>query len=195
MVFMRNLLSLASFLLIFNFFFITSFFLLISLSQKSSPYTFYVRNSPKMVSYAALPTDKDTLSYEITKLDARVELVRQFLARYNSPLEPNAQDIINAADAYGIDFRLIPAIAMQESSLCKKIVVDNADHNCWGYGIYGSKATSFNSYKDGIEIVTKALAKYKKQGLETPEDIMQRYAPRSDGSWSFSVEYFMDKLQ
>ena len=108
---MRNLLTLASFLLIFNFVFISSFFLLLTLAQKSSPYSFYVRNSPKMVSYAALPTDMDTISYEVSLQDARVELTRQFLSRYNSPLEPYAQNIINSADSYGIDFRLIPAIA------------------------------------------------------------------------------------
>ena len=195
MVFMKNLLTLASFLFIFNFVFIASFFLLVFLSQKSSPYAFNVRNSPKMVAYAALPTGRDVFSYEIAQQDARVELVRQFLARYNSPLEPYAQDIVDAADAYSIDFRLIPAIAMQESGLCKKIVAENAENNCWGYGIYGNRATSFRDYKEGIETVTKALAKYKKLGLETPEEIMQRYAPRSDGSWSFSVEFFMDKLQ
>lgn len=192
---MRNLLAVASFLFIFNVVFIASFLLLISLSQKSSLYSFSVRNSPKMVAYAALPTNKDVFSYEITEADARVELVRQFLARYNSPLKPYSRDIVDSADAYGIDFRLIPAIAMQESNLCKKIVVENAEYNCWGYGIYGNKTTSFKNYKEGIETVTKSLAKYKNHGLKTPEEIMQRYTPRSDGSWSFSVEFFMDKLK
>ena len=192
---MRNLLTVASFLLIFNFVFIASFILLVSLSQRSSPYAFYVRNSPKMVAYAALPSNKDVISGQITQEDARVELVRQFLTRYSSPLAPFAQAIVDTADAYNVDFRLIPAIAMQESGLCKKIVVENAEHNCWGYGIYGDKTTSFANYKEGIETVTKALAKYKKQGLETPDEIMQRYAPRNDGSWSFSVEFFMAKLK
>ncbi len=147
------------------------------------------------MAYAALPSSQHVISDAIEQADARIELVRQFLTRYKSPLEPFAQDIVETADAYNIDFRLIPAIAMQESGLCKKIIVENAEHNCWGYGIYGEKTMGFSDYKDGIETVTKALAKYKSLGLESPEEIMQRYAPRSDGSWSFSVEFFMNKLK
>ncbi len=146
------------------------------------------------VAYAALPTSQNTFSADISEQDGRVEKVRQFLQRYNSPLEPYAQDIVGAAEEYGLDYRLIPAIAMQESSLCLKIPENS--YNCWGYGIYGNSIHRFSDYKEGIYTVTKTLAtKYKNRGLITPEEIMTMWTPSSNGSWSHSVNYFMEQLK
>ena len=113
--------------------------------------------------------------------------------RYKSDLLPYAQNIVDAADKYDLDYRLIPAIAMQESNLCKKAPKDS--HNCWGFAIYGKKVLKFDNYTDAINTVTKTLAiQYKGQGLETPEQIMTKYTPGSNGSWAKSVNYFMDQL-
>src|SRR5258706_444671 len=87
--------------------------------------------------YAALPTIQNNFSTEIIASDGRTEAVRQFFARFDSPLEPYANDIVKAADQYGLDFRLLPAIAMQESNLCRKM--PEGSNNCWGFGIYGGK--------------------------------------------------------
>lgn len=146
------------------------------------------------VAYAALPTNQNTFSADIAQEDGRKEKVRQFLAKHNSPMEANAGDIVDAADAYGLDYRLIPAIAMQESNVCKKI--PHNSYNCWGYGIYGKKVTRFADYKEGIYTVTKGLAtRYKPKGLVTPEQIMTMYTPSSNGSWAFSVRHFMAELE
>ena len=146
------------------------------------------------VAYAALPTSQNNLSADITQNDGRREKVRQFLERYHSPLEPHAGDIVDAADQYGLDYRFIPAIAMQESGLCKTI--PHNSYNCWGFGIYGKTVTRFADYKEGIYTVTKALAtRYKNRGLVTPEQIMTMYTPSSNGSWAFSVRHFMDQLE
>lgn len=146
------------------------------------------------VAFAALPPSENSFSAKIESSDGRVEKIRQFLSQYNSPLEPYASDIVEAADEYDLDYRLIPAIAMQESNLCKKI--PNESYNCWGYGIYGGKVHRFEDYKEGIYAVTKTLAiKYKNNGLVTPDEIMTRWTPSSKGSWAYSVNHFMDKLQ
>lgn len=148
----------------------------------------------KTVVYAALPTTQNEFSADITQDDGRTEKVRQFFARYGSPLEPYAADVVNAADEYGLDHRLIPAIAMQESNLCKKIPENS--YNCWGFGIYGKTVTRFTDYKHGIYTVTKALAtRYKSKGLVTPNEIMTMYTPSSNGSWAFSVNHFMTQLE
>ncbi len=147
------------------------------------------------VAFAALPTLENTYDDEIVSEDARVEIVRQFLASYNSPLEPHAAFIVETAEKYGMDYRLIPAIAMQESNLCKKNRPES--FNCWGFGIYGDKYLHFDSYEHGIETVTKTLAvKYKdKHGLASPTQIMSMYTPSSNGSWANGVNFFMDKMQ
>jgi hypothetical protein len=146
------------------------------------------------VAYAALPTTQNNFSVSITQQDGRVEKIRQFFESYHSPLEPFANDIVMASDEFGLDYRLVPAIAMQESNLCKKIPEDS--HNCWGFGIYGKTVTKFPDYHEAIYTVTKTLAtKYKEKGLITPDEIMTKWTPSSDGSWAFSVHQFMDALQ
>lgn len=148
----------------------------------------------KKVVYAALPTSQNVFSGTVEQKDGRTEKIRQFLAKYNSPLEPHAADLVNAADEYGLDHRLLAAIAMQESGLCKKIPENS--HNCWGYGIYGTTVTRFKDYKEGIYTVSKGLStRYKARGLVTPEQIMTMYTPSSNGSWAYSVNFFMSTLQ
>lgn len=188
---------------VFAVFFLTSFALLSFslifysfLDYQKNPSGFYAKffSTRQTVAYAALPDVQGTIQQEVVEKDARVEMVRQFFLQYGSPLEPFAQDVINSADTYNIDFRLIPAIAMQESNLCKKIIKDS--YNCWGFGIYGKKVTRFKDYKEGIEAVTKTLAKnYKDKGLETPTEIMSKYTPGSSGGWANGVTHFMNQLQ
>jgi len=145
------------------------------------------------VAFAALPSAENVLGDSITSKDARIEIVRQFFAKYKSPLEPYAQNIVEDADKYGLDYRLLPAIAMQESNLCQKIIADS--YNCWGFGIYGKKVTRFESYPEAIDTVTRTLVKnYVSGGLNTPEEIMKKYTPSSNGSWAYSVSYFMSLL-
>lgn len=146
------------------------------------------------VAFAALPSAENVLGDSIISKDARIEIVRQFFARYNSPLEPFASNIVEDADKYGLDYKLLPAIAMQESNLCQKIIVDS--YNCWGFGIYGKTVTRFGSYPEAIDTVSKTLAtNYIAGGLNTPEEIMSKYTPSSNGSWAHGVSYFMNLLQ
>lgn len=145
------------------------------------------------VAYAALPSAQNVFDYTVIEDEGRVEKVRQFLSQHNSPLEEHAAYMVQMADAYNIDYRLIPAIAMQESNLCRRIPLES--HNCWGFGIYGKKVTMFSSYPEAIETVTRTLAtKYKDSGLISPNEIMSMYTPSSDGDWAASVTHFMEQL-
>lgn len=167
------------------------FFFFVSYQENSG--SLFSKNSPQFVSYAAIPTSENLLSDAVGQRDSREETIKLFLTKYASPLAPFAPDIIKTADAYGIDYRLTSSIAMQESNLCKKIIADS--YNCWGFGIYGTKVTKFQSYPQAIETVTKTLAKdYKGKGLHTPEQIMKKYTPSSDGTWARGVSHFMNQL-
>lgn len=188
-------------ILLVTFFAFTPAFLLFSLVyflfvsyQNAASLNIASSRGAQTLAYGALPPNLNTFSDKVTKQEGRVEIVRQFLARYNSPLEPHAELIVSLADAYGLDFRLLPAIAMQESNLCKRIPADS--FNCWGFGIYGGKITRFSSYPEAIETISRTLAtKYKNKGLVTPEEIMSMYTPSSNGSWAFGVNHFMGQLQ
>lgn len=161
-------------------------------------YLSYVQNQTNLshdnskVAYAALPANQNLLKDKVVSRDARTEILEAFFKKYKSELYPFAQDVVSNADKFGIDYKLIPAIAMQESNLCKK--APSEWHNCWGFGIYTNKTTTFNNYSEAIAAVSKTLANYKSGGLVTPDQIMTKYTPHSNGSWARGVSHFMAEL-
>ena len=146
------------------------------------------------IAYAALPPQEVETQNTIEEADSKTEILRQFFASYRSPLEPYAPDFIAASQRYDIDFRLLPAIAMQESNLCKKVIADS--NNCWGFGIHGGKVTTFSNYPEAIETISKTLAtKYRENGLVTPEEIAKLYNPTNTNNWVENVTGFMNLLK
>ena len=145
------------------------------------------------VQYDAIP-DKNTESVlGVETRDARIDVLEEFFGRYNSPLQGQGPLIVRLADQYGLDYRMIPAIAFKESSLCKK--TPKLSFNCWGYGIYGKKVTRFDNYEEGIETVTRGLAQnYIAKGYTNPDEIMSKYTPSSNGSWAETVNLIMNRL-
>src|SRR3989338_5049348 len=145
------------------------------------------------VAFKAIPEKRQETAIFIYQNDARVEALKKFFLTYKSPLAAYTYKIVDEADKHSLDFRLPPAIAMQESNLCKKI--PNNSYNCWGFGIYGGKVTRFSGYDEAIETVSKTLAKeYKAKGLIEPDEIMKKYTPSSNGSWANGVSFFMDRI-
>lgn len=131
---------------------------------------------------------------EITTGDGRVANLKAFFRKYGSPLYDEADLIVSISDRYHFDYRLLPAIAMQESNLCKYIPENS--HNCWGWGIYGSTVTRFDSYADAIETVSRGIKKnYIDKGLVTASKIMEKYTPSSNGSWANGVNTFLRVLE
>lgn len=164
---------------------------LLILVHNSSPKT---TESLSKDSFQSIPNEPLASSYIPQATEVRVQVLTDFFARYNSPLSNYAKKIVETADKYTLDWRLIPAIAMQESTLCKKIPKNS--HNCWGFGIYGGKVTKFDNYNQAIETVTKTLAtEYKqKRGLEHPGEIVTRYTPGSS-TWADGVTLVMNRIQ
>jgi LysM repeat protein len=153
-------------------------------------------NSPKngVSVYASLPNSSPTIESQPVISDARAFIIDDYLSFYNSPLEPYSNYIVETADKYGLDFRLITAIAQQESNLCKKIPADS--YNCWGWGIHSEGTLHFDSYKNGIETVSAGIRRdYINKGYLTVEDIMSKYTPSSPGSWASGVNTFMEEMQ
>jgi len=100
--------------------------------------------------------------------DARPILIRNYLKKYQSPLTPYADFIFATSQKYGIDYRLLVAIAQQESNLCKKIPPNS--HNCWGWGIHSKGTLGFSSFDEAIEIVAQGLKEdYIDKGFTTVE--------------------------
>ena len=198
----KNLLLVAVFLTITPITLVTSIFSLYSLStvgeekreEVSHPVNILGTSASGVRVYASLPSTLPSISSTIGTADARAEIIRQYLLSYDSPLAPYADSIITASDKYGLDYRLITAIAQQESNLCKKI--PPGSFNCWGWGIHSQGTLGFSSYDSGIEEVSKGLKeKYIDKGYLTIDEIMAKYTPSSNGSWAFGVTQFMGEMQ
>jgi hypothetical protein len=185
---MKAVIFLASYFLVLPTFLIFSIVYYMYLSKGEST----VAQRAPNVSYAALPTHASLMDYRIEENDNRVDALKTFFSKYKSELGPFADDVVKTADKYGVDYRLIPAIAMQESNLCKKAPEDT--FNCWGWGIYGKNKVAFKSYNHGIEAVSRTLAEYKEQGLVEPDEIVKKYTPANTNNWSKSVSYFMEEI-
>ena len=150
--------------------------------------------SPGANIFAALPDSMPSVESSIGTGDARVEIVRNYLKRYKSPMAHLADYIVEVADENEIDFRLTTAIAQQESNLCKIIPPDT--YNCWGWGIHSRGTLGFSSYEEGIRTVSRGLKReYINKGYRTPEEIMSKYTPLSNGSWAFGVTSFMNAMK
>lgn len=174
--------------------------------------TFYVTQKPPLQvlevsaqeQRVALPKQQipeievtDGIQTMIETTDARPEIVANFLERHNSPMEPHEEYgriIVEIADRYEIDFRLLPAIAMQESGLCKSI--PPGSYNCLGFGVHSKGTLGFPSYEAAFERAGRELkANYIDQGRTTPELIMKKYTPSSNGSWAVSVNQWMAEMR
>lgn len=144
----------------------------------------------------ALGTPKG-LQFDVKMDDGRIDIVAGFLARYNSPLKPPekyARVLVETADKYDLDYRLLPAIMMQESNLCKSS--DPAIHNCLGFGIHARGTLAFDNYEEGFDRAARELKeRYIDIGLVTPEQIMTKYTPSSNGSWARSVNQWIAEME
>lgn len=160
-------------------------------AQNDSLAVFLQQN--KHVAYAALPSTENVVDASASLTDRRVQSVQNFLASYNSPLLPYAQLIVDKADQYGIDYKWLPAIAAQESGLCKKMV-PSAPFNCWGFGIYDKKRTGFSSFEEAIDTITRYFANKKNKGINSLEEIGAIYNPSNYNDWKGKVSYFMNQL-
>lgn len=83
----------------------------------------------------------------------KAALIDNYFALYNAPLEGHGMKFIVEAEKNDIDWRLLPAIAMRESTggihACKRV-----PNSVFGYG---SCKISFKSIDDSIEIVARSI--------------------------------------
>ena len=153
------------------------------------------KNNPQsQFAFSNAPINQAKVSGSASLADGRAANLKAFFRKYNSPLYDYAELIVQVSDQYQFDYRLLPAIAMQESNLCR--VIPDDSHNCWGWGIYGSTVMKFDSYDEAIQTIAKGIRKdYIDKGLITASSIMRKYTPPSQGSWAHGVNTFLKALE
>lgn len=131
-------------------------------------------------------------------IDPRVLAMDQFLNDYHSPMAPHAKFIVETADSYGLDWRLVVAIAGVESSF-GNIVPGGDSNNAWGWRGINKNARGwsvFATWEDGIKEITRGLAEGYGVTL-TPEQIEPSYCPpcaAGGHGWARGVNKFMREL-
>lgn len=93
-----------------------------------------------------------TIEEEVV-IDNRVAKIEAYYNRHDLPLAAYAQEFVDAADTYGIDWRLLPAIGFIEST-GGKFSCQTATYSPFGWG---SCTINFDSYEHAIDVVSMNL--------------------------------------
>lgn len=143
---------------------------------------------------------EQVLGTSIQAGDARSSLLAQFLTKNRSPLSPYADYIIDRADYYRVDFRMVPSIAMCESNVGKRIPSRDS-YNAWGISVATGtvNGAKFPNWIYAIDWVTRYIKeKYLDRGITELTDIGAIWAPPSVGtgnSWANCVQFFMSEIK
>jgi hypothetical protein len=127
--------------------------------------------------------------------DHRAEKISAYLAKWQSPLEPEAAYFVKTTDAYKLDYRLLPAIAGVESSF--ETAGNTHDFNPFGLMCKGSPCV-FENYRQAIYTAAKTISGYK-----TSEDwrktrnyliLAEIYCQGDNQAWTQNLNYFIIRL-
>jgi hypothetical protein len=124
--------------------------------------------------------------------DPRIKILRSYLEKYDSPLAPYAQDFVASADKYNLDWKLVAAIAGNESTFGKAVPYNS--YNAWGWGVYGDNVIRFSSWSEGIDTISQGLRERYMDawGGENIYQIGSMYA--ASPVWASHVEHYMRSI-
>jgi hypothetical protein len=90
---------------------------------------------------------------------------------------------------------MLPAIAGVESTFGKFVPGSDyyPSYNAWGWGVYGTQAIYFKSWREGIFTVAEGLRKnYLNKGLTDSYSINRAYS--ESPAWGWKVEFFQKDI-
>lgn len=87
-------------------------------------------------------------------IDHRTAELSKFMIKYNCPKPYYIKEYLNASDKYKLDYRLLPAISVQESGCGRHACGDGIRR--WGFG--SCKGYNFKDVAQGINFVSDTLA-------------------------------------
>lgn len=119
--------------------------------------------------------------------DGRCRTLKSFFARHGSPLQSIAAVFIEKADRYGLDWRLLPGIAMVESSGGKY----GRRNNIFGWN---SGRTGFQTVAAGIDFVASRFVHSPIYRGKTSRGILAAYNPARQ-KYPPKVIHFMEMIE
>jgi hypothetical protein len=130
--------------------------------------------------------------------DAREIILDKFLS--GTPLSPYSNLMVYESDKYGIDFRLVPAIAMCESNLGTRIPTSDS-YNAFGIAVYTGQqeGAKFKNWETSLLWVYEFIhSRFINRSIIDIKEIGAIWAPPSvekGHSWANCVESFMRQIQ
>jgi hypothetical protein len=106
-------------------------------------------------------------------MDSRTVKLRSFFKAHQCPQPFHAEEYVRAADMYSIDYRLLPAVSVREST-CG---VYQRLNNFWGWD---SARTGFTSVTRGIHFILRQLAWGRFYRGKSVDQKLRVYNPRPE---------------
>jgi hypothetical protein len=103
--------------------------------------------------------------------DNRVLELQRFFESYQCPRPYHMLDYVEAADAYDVDYRLLPALSVREST-CG---THSRWNNHWGWN---SLKKGFDSVESGIDYVTRQLEEAPSYNGKSLDQKIEAYNPQ-----------------
>ena len=117
--------------------------------------------------------------------DDRWLKLQAFFASYHCPAPHYVEDYLREADKYAIDYRLLPAISVRESTCGRHSRLNNH----WGWD---SARSGFSSVKAGIRYLARILALGASYKDKTVESKLKIYNPELQ--YAAEVRRLMDEI-
>jgi hypothetical protein len=102
--------------------------------------------------------------------DPRIARLERFFSYYRCDEHPTAE-YLRAADDYGLDYRLLPAVSIRETGCGKS---EMAANNLWGFH---PGQQSFPSVADGIDFIARRLTQHPAYRGKSLHDKLFTYNP------------------
>ena len=128
--------------------------------------------------------NKDLRLEELTERTRKIRRITAFYARWDAPLASKAEYILDISEKYGLDWRLIPAISIVEST-GGRYCFRSYNAFCWG-------RMSFSSFEQAIETVARGLSTGYR--TDNPYTIAYKYNPVTPESWGSKVSGLMSQI-
>ena len=118
--------------------------------------------------------------------DTRALRLKAFFDKYGCPAPYYTQEYLHAADTNNLDYRLLPAISIRESTCGRHDQLNNR----WGWG---SAKIGFNSVVDGIHFIARRLVSASVYRGRTTHAKLEAYNPRPE--YAVEVEHLMAEIE
>jgi hypothetical protein len=173
-------------------------FVLIPMIAIASPLTNQADLEKPTADIVSISSESSVITTQEDESREKAEAIDNYFASKGAPLSGYGINFVKEAEKNGLDWRLLPAIAMRESTggkfACKSV---NAPNNSFGW--YSCKK-GFDSVEESIEYISKTISGNNEKATSynkdmTTEQILKTYNPDSIvPGYSKQVMKIMDSI-